>query len=498
MVATSAAPAAPVIDAAHDPRPSSTAIVGGGPTGLAVALMLARRGYRGITVLERLGEPPAPGAEEWGNPERSYNLGIGGRGQVALAKLGAADRVLSWCAEAAGRKDWTPESPGGVERDFSERKFTTKVIARDRLASCLLEEVREKHADVVTVRFDVDVTGAQWLERDQGVGGTGGTLALKNASDGETSELTTEFVVAADGVRSAIRDGLEADKALTQALSGGEVRVKRFPRKNEFSYKVVPFKLAAGWRNDVNYSHRTKEEITLEALPTKEGMQVGVLLFRPNDERILGLKDAADARALFEELFPQFADMITDEAYERLALQDVSRLPAFSYTGPILHLGKSAVLLGDAIKSVKPYFGLGVNTAFEDCVALDSCLEETGDDLKAALPLYSRRRAPEAKDLVELSRGFDRTGVKGFLGFILPLIVDSVFHRAAPRVFAPNTIAFLQTQGITFRYIRLRKALDRVMQAAVFGAVGAAALVGLRAGVGVLAPLVVSAIAAIR
>ena len=28
---------------------------------------------------------------------------------------------------------------------------------------------------------------------------------------------------------------------------------------------------------------------------------------------------------------------------------------------------------GDAIKSVKPYFGLGVNTAFEDCIQLDRC-----------------------------------------------------------------------------------------------------------------------------
>lgn len=49
-----------------------------------------------------------------------------------------------------------------------------------------------------------------------------------------------------------------------------------------------------------------------------------------------------------QELFPQFAGMVKDEAYERLALQEVSRLPAFSYTGPILHLGKSAVLLGES------------------------------------------------------------------------------------------------------------------------------------------------------
>lgn len=126
------------------------------------------------------------------------------------------------------------------------------------------------------------------------------------------------------------------------------------------------------------------------------------------------------------------------------------------------------------------------------------CLEETGDNMAAALPLYSRRRAREAKDLVELSRGFDRTGIAGFFGFILPLIVDSIFHRAAPKVFEANTISVLQRQGITFRYIRLRKALDRVMQGTVLGAVGVVAFTALRVGVRALSPLVVSALAAIR
>lgn len=121
----------------------------------------------------------------------------------------------------------------------------------------------------------------------------------------------------------------------------------------------------------------------------------------------------------------------------------------------------------------------------------NSCLEETGDDLSQALPLFSRRRAPEAKDLVELSRGFDRTGIRGFFGFILPLILDSICHGAAPRIFAPNTIAILQREGMTFRRIRYRKALDRVMQAFLVGAAAAAVLVAARAAfTGVLLPLV--------
>lgn len=132
-----------------------------------------------------------------------------------------------------------------------------KVIARDRLASCLLEEVREKHSDVITVRFGVECTGARWLELE---GGAGATLALKKHAsddhgggdgdgDGDTLEfLTAEFVIAADGVRSAIRDGLEEDKGVTKALSGREMRVTKFPKKNEFAYKVVAFRLDAGFR----------------------------------------------------------------------------------------------------------------------------------------------------------------------------------------------------------------------------------------------------------
>lgn len=156
------------------------------------------------------------------------------------------------------------------------------MIARDRLASCLLEEVREKHAGAVTVRFDLECTGIEWLEPGRG---TGGTLSLKDIShskpDAEvdpgadsnldtasgaksdvnsivelnnesnvesTVQLTAELVVGTDGVRSAVRDGLEGNRELTRALSGGEVRVKRFAKKNEFAYKVVAFKLDEGWR----------------------------------------------------------------------------------------------------------------------------------------------------------------------------------------------------------------------------------------------------------
>jgi 2-polyprenyl-6-methoxyphenol hydroxylase-like FAD-dependent oxidoreductase len=61
---------------------------------------------------------------------------------------------------------------------------------------------------------------------------------------------------------------------------------------------------------------------------------------------------------------------------------------------------------------VKPYFGLGANSALEDVIALQSCLDQSPLDHPAsALKHFSKLRGPEAKALVTISRGFDRPGV---------------------------------------------------------------------------------------
>lgn len=52
-----------------------------------------------------------------------------------------------------------------------------------------------------------------------------------------------------------------------------------------------------------------------------------------------------------------------------------------------------------------------------------------------------------AREQVRISRGFDRPGFFGFVTFVLPLILDGIFHKAFPKVFGPNTIASLQVCG---------------------------------------------------
>ena len=432
------------------PLPEDTAIaeraiiVGGGPTGLLSAIALARRGYPRVDVFERLPEPPAVDSEEWGGL-RSYNIGVNGRGQRALERFGCLDALCEWSAGVQGRFDWSPEAPEGAERIYN-RTYTSRVVQRDRLVSILLKEATEKYPRQINVRHGLSCKD---IVRDVGTG------ELEVSFEGENGEKACakgDLVIGADGVQSAVRDLLAAE---------ANVKVRKYKATNTRVYRIVKLQLPGNWRRDYNSSYRGKSGITLDALPTKEGLLVGVVLFRPGDERVEGLKTGRDVKAFFEEHFPKLAPFVEDGELAAFATRATSKLPSFSYAFPRLH-SENAVILGDAIHTVKPYFGQGVNSAFEDVTVLDDCLESSSD-VPEALERFSRARAPEAKALVRMSKLLDG----GFLTFVLPIILDGIFNKVAPRIFRPNTISMMQMENLKFTQVARRKRIDRALQAAL-------------------------------
>ena len=562
--------------------PSRTVIVGGGPAGLAVAIALARRGWEKIEVWERLTAPPSPDdADVWGDPARSYNVGISSRGQIALESLGLIDQVLMYCKQVNGRMNWTPKNTEGTIKVTDTLTYATQVIQRDRLVSVLLREVCEKHGNQVTVRHNTKCTDVEWRT------GGGATLTRETIEFDETKtddvdvgrregrdekssvrvvEPFVPFVVGAEGasLKNAVLAAMDNDPDKTCAT-----KVERFVDKNPLVYKTVPINLPRSkFRNDLNYSARTKDGVMLDFLPTKEskeGMLVGGLIVKPGDAAICAKLESLDtARAYFDESFPMFAPYITDEDLDAMAKRRFSTFPTFAHAGGVqIHRVDTgsvtsnknkrldsalpetepggAVVLGDSIHCVKPYFGLGVNSAFEDVAVLNTCFDDVGkkedviggaklairilsrlifpnnyplifslacppfiefdDDVgdgkknpnawQNALPLFSQRRAADSKALVDISRGLDG----GFLTFVLPLIVDGFFHKAFPKLFSPNTIAMLQKEDWTFTRIQRRKRIERVAQAGILAAVFSGVVwVLVRAAVAVAAKIATLAV----
>ena len=112
---------------------------------------------------------------------------------------------------------------------FTGRSFNPKIIQRERLASCLLDEIREKYGSAVTVKYKSDCTHEEWTQTSKEDELCHLKIRQRTVTDGEESvaEFTEQsaFVIGADGAQSSVRTAMEEDKY-------GGFFVKKYEDKN--------------------------------------------------------------------------------------------------------------------------------------------------------------------------------------------------------------------------------------------------------------------------
>ena len=65
--------------------------------------------------------------------------------------------------------------------------------------------------------------------------------------------------------------------------------------------------------------------------------------------------------------------------------------------------GGDALIIGDAAHAIVPFHGQGMNAGFEDCVALDLCLEEQGGDWPGAFAAFEKSQMPNANAIADMA-----------------------------------------------------------------------------------------------
>jgi kynurenine 3-monooxygenase len=96
-------------------------------------------------------------------------------------------------------------------------------------------------------------------------------------------------------------------------------------------------------------------------------------------------------------------------------------------------------LVGDAAHAVVPFYGQGMNAAFEDCVVLDECLAEFPNNRERAFAEYFSRRKENADALADLAlENFiemrDKTASKTFR---TKKKLDHFLEAALPGIYLP-------------------------------------------------------------
>jgi kynurenine 3-monooxygenase len=467
--------------------------------------------FRNIQLYDRLSVPPNPDDETiWDSDvAKFYLIGLGGRGQSALRHFHVWDMVQERSVAVIGRKDWSPNGPPEGVETIKRGPTTTQVLPRDKLVGVLYQYIREHYSDRISLNYGVEVQPIDF-DYDNGDGTKQALIRVAkctslasrqrinpsslqneesiNSSTGgdvvcdiDVQYVSTPLLVAADGtVRTIANTIASLDQERVKLIRRNPIArvmaqrkaffVKRYIDDNQRVYKTIPLIFPKDWRSDLNYSARTADgRANLEALPANpRGGYCGVLLLRDHDPMAQANTDPIELRKMLDETMPQFSALLDDAAIVAIAQKPVSYLPTFRYIGPRLHEGDCTVLLGDCAHTVKPYFGLGANSALEDVKILGDYLS-SNENIAQAIHLFSKHRAPESKTLVRVSRDLDRPGKLGFIMFIVPIILDAMFQKFAPQLFMPNVITMLQRESYTFQRLARRKRLDRIVQIAILG-----------------------------
>ncbi|MEU0517301.1 NAD(P)/FAD-dependent oxidoreductase [Streptosporangium sp. NPDC006007] len=435
--------------------PQEVAVVGAGLVGCLTACFLARRGYQ-VTLYERRSDPRSATAERG----RSINLALSERGLDALRRVGLDEAVMKAALPMPGRMMHAPDGTLSFQPYSADGQRAINSISRSELNRTMLEGALALPG--VRARFEHRLTG---LDVDSG-------LMDFDTPDGPV-QRSAQIVLAADGAYSAVRGRL-------QFLPGFDFSQDFL----DYGYKELTIPARDGeFALDPGALHIwPRGQAMMIALPNPD-RSFTCTLFWPKSGP--GSFDELDTAERFEEFFAaNYADA-------RALMPDL----ADDYThNPIGHLvtmraypwharGADAVvgLLGDAAHAVVPFYGQGANCGFEDCVELDRCLEETGDDFPEALALYGSRRKEHADTIAELAlENFvemrDKVASRSFL---LQKRIEHGLERLLPGRYVSR---YELVSFSTVPYAEVQRRITRQRRAVVAVALGALAAVGVTAG----------------
>ena len=391
-------------------------LIGSGLAGGLLAAYLGRRGYD-VDLYERRADP-REGNMVGG---RSINLALSTRGIHALEQIGIADEVLKHAIPMRGRMI---HPAGAGERtifapyDVDPNKHINS-IGRAALNTTVIEAA-QRYPNV-HVKFnhkctDVDLDSA--------------TAQLLNISTNQPLSASADAIIGVDGAFSAVRQSMQ-------------LKIDNFQYDESYlahGYKelTIPPATDGSWRMEKNALHIwPRKSFMMIALPNPDGSFTCTLFWEFEGPRSFATtKTDEDVRRFFGEEFPDAVSLMPT------LLEDFRDNPTGSLVtircAPWFYRDK-VCLVGDAAHAVVPFYGQGMNAAFEDCIVLDECLQDSPQDRERAFAEYFHRRKENADALADLAIGNfiemrDKTASKTFRA---KKKLDHFLEAALPGIYLP-------------------------------------------------------------
>lgn len=412
-------------------RPIS--LVGAGLAGSLLSVYLARRGMR-VDVYEYRDDMREAGY----SGGRSINLALSTRGLTALAGVDMAQRAQQMCIPMRGRMIHSLDGHTALQ-PYGRQDQHINSISRGGLNEMLLEEA-DQH-DHISLHFNQKCTGVD-LDTT--------TLHFENLRSGDHTRADSKLIIGADGAFSQVRQRLQ--------------KTNRFDFQQSFlahGYKEleIPANPDSRHRLDPNALHIwPRHDFMMIALPNLDGsFTVTLFLAFEGDESFAQLDDEAAVLSFFERHFPDavphMPNLVEDFFSNPTASLVTIRCAPYHHRDNVL-------ILGDAAHAIVPFYGQGMNAAFEDCRLIDELLDRHDEDWAAVLPAFSRERKPDADAIADLAL-YNYVEMRSKVAderFLLRQALEQKLHALYPDAWLP-----LYTM-VTFTNIPYADALSRAQE----------------------------------
>ncbi len=389
-------------------------LIGAGPAGSLLAIYLARRGFA-VEIFER--RPDMRIVEI--SAGRSINLALSTRGLYALREVGLFDHLMNLAVPMKGRMMHGRDGSLTFQRYGKDDSEVIYAVLRGELNKALLTAA-EQHENV-KIHFNRRCTGMDIKT---------GELELWDEIAQQKKCAAAEVVIGTDGSASALR--LEMQKT-------GRFNFAQEYLEHGYKELTIPAGPGGEFLIEKNALHIwPRKTYMLIALPNTDGSFAGIFFFPYEGEpSFASLNTAEKVLAFFQEQFPDALPLMPD------LLETYSSNP----TGSMVtircepwHMGGKTLLLGDAAHAIVPFFGQGVNCAFEDCTVLNSCFDGFQGNWEELFQRFQIRRKENTDAIADLAlENFiemrDRVADPHFL---LKKKVEQALQQKFPDLFVPK------------------------------------------------------------
>jgi kynurenine 3-monooxygenase len=354
-------------------------IVGAGLGGSLLGIYLARRGWD-VQLFELRGdlrrEPVEPG--------RSIKLTLAERGLAALAELGLEEHVKGHiCVPLRGRAIHSGTGTVTYQPYGKNEHEVIHSFSRNDLNAYLLDQAEAE--PTLRIHFN-----KRCVEIDKETG----AAVFQDTRTGEGIRVEPDILIGSDGAFSAVRRMMMVRE-----------RVDYHQEFLPWGYKEVTIEATAEGlpQMDRHALHVWPcGDHMLFALPNIDGSLCGVctLPFEgPNS--FASIRTETDVEAMFRTHFPDVLPFMPNAVAE-FRSRPISEFITIR-TSHWHHKGK-VLLIGDAAHSVVPFYGQGMNAAFEDCTVLNRLIDQHGTgDWHGLFAEFQALRKPNTDVLAQLS-----------------------------------------------------------------------------------------------